>query len=74
MQVNVKLYASFRTGRFDTEIREYGAGVKVQDVVGDLGLSQGEVGTILINAKYGKFHTPLRDGDSLALFPVISGG
>ncbi|MBE0596381.1 MAG: MoaD/ThiS family protein [Desulfuromonadales bacterium] len=74
MIVNVKLFASFRAGRFDMAARDFPPGSKVGDVASELQLAEKEIGTILVNSKYAKLHSPLREGDTLALFPLIGGG
>ncbi|HEY5974004.1 MAG TPA: MoaD/ThiS family protein [Geobacteraceae bacterium] len=74
MNVTVKLFASFRTGRFEIETREYQPGTTVGDVVRELGLSVGELGIMLVNSRHVKLAHPLADGDTLALFPLLGGG
>jgi molybdopterin converting factor small subunit len=72
--VTVKLFASFRTGRFDAKTADYPAGATVADVVGSLALPRAEVGIILINSRHAELDRPLADGDTLALFPLLGGG
>ena len=74
MLVNVKLYASFRTDRFATESRDYPMETTIRDVVNELSLQENELGTVLVNSRRAGLHTHLADGDTLALFPVLSGG
>ena len=74
MLVNVKLYASFRTDRFAMESRHYPSETTIRDVVHELSLQEDELGTILVNTRRAGLHAHLADGDTLALFPVLSGG
>jgi molybdopterin synthase sulfur carrier subunit len=74
MIVTVKLFASFRTGRFDIETHDYPAGTTVADVADSLILPQSELGIMMINNRHVKLDRLLADGDTLALFPLLGGG
>jgi molybdopterin synthase sulfur carrier subunit len=74
MKVTVKLFASFRTGRFDIESVDYPAGTTVADVADGLKLPLSELGIMMINGRHVKLDRPLADGDTLALFPLLGGG
>ena len=74
MNVTVKLFASFRAGRFDIETREYPTGTTVADVADSLNLPQAELGIIMINHRHVKLERVLAEGDTLALFPLLGGG
>lgn len=74
MKVTVKLFASFQTGRFKIEIREYPDQTLISTVVRELNIPEGEVGILLLNAVHAKLDQPLDDGDLLAIFPLVGGG
>ena len=74
MQVTVKLFASFRTGRTPIEIRDYPAGTTVADVVAEQGIPVAELGIMLINHRHVHLDRELADGDILAIFPLLGGG
>lgn len=74
MNVTVKLFASFRTGRFEIETGDYPAGTTVADVADSLKLPRSELGIMMINNRHVKLDRLLVDGDSLALFPLLGGG
>ena len=74
MNITVKLFASFRTGRFDIETAEYPAGTTVADVAESLKLPLTELGIIMVNNRHVKTDRQLVDGDTLALFPLLGGG
>jgi sulfur-carrier protein len=74
MQVTVKLFASFRNGRFKIELRELPEGTECRRVVLDLGLTEEEIGIIMINGRHGVLHQKLSPGDTLSLFPLVGGG
>lgn len=74
MNVTVKLFASFRAGRFDVEICDYPAGATVADVADRLKLPRTELGIMMVNNRHVKLERVLEDGDTLALFPLLGGG
>ncbi len=74
MNITVKLFASFRAGRFDIETGDYPAGTTVADVADSLNLPQTEVGIMMVNNRHVKLDHMLADGDVLALFPLLGGG
>ncbi len=74
MNVTVKLFASFRAGRFDIETAYYPVGTTVSDVADRLNLPQSELGIMMINNRHVKLDRTLADGDILALFPLLGGG
>jgi molybdopterin synthase sulfur carrier subunit len=74
MNITVKLFASFRTGRFDIESRDYPEGTTVADAADSLNLPQSELGIMMINNRHVKLDHLLVEGDTLALFPLLGGG
>jgi sulfur carrier protein len=70
----VKLFASFRPGRFREASRDYPAGAQVADVIADLGIDPKEIGMIFIAGKHADPDRALKTGDQLALFPLLGGG
>lgn len=74
MKVTVKLFATFRRGRFDQELREYPEGTTVGDVTRELELTEDELGIILLNCRHSVLDRVLNDGDTLSLFPLVGGG
>lgn len=74
MQVTVKLFAHFRHGRFNCEVRQYAPGTTVEMVAEGLGIPKQELGILLLNSRHVKLDHELREGDTLALFPLVGGG
>jgi len=74
MKITVKLFASFRDNRFRTAERDYTADATPRAVMEELGLTEEEMGIVLINGRHVSLDDALRDGDSLALFPLVGGG
>ena len=73
MRITVKLFATFRKGRFDVKVREVPPGTKVSDVVEEMRLP-GSIGIIFVNSRHADPSHELSDGDTLAVFPRVGGG
>jgi molybdopterin converting factor small subunit len=74
MHVTVKLFATFRVGRFKIEQRDYPSGTSCREVIGEVGLSEQEIGIILVNGRHAALDARLEEGDTLSLFPLVGGG
>ncbi|HZK85753.1 MAG TPA: MoaD/ThiS family protein [Desulfosporosinus sp.] len=74
MRVTVKLFATFRDGRFKVEEWDLPEGSKVLEVLGPLNIKPEEIAIWLLNGKDANEHSQLKDGDTLALFPPVGGG
>lgn len=74
MQVTVKLFASFRTGREPIASGEYPAGTTVADIVAQKEIPVSEIGIMLVNHRHVALDRVLVDGDVLAIFPLLGGG
>ena len=74
MQITVKLFASFRNGRFVTAVQELADGTSIAQIIDSLHLTREEVGTIMLNSRHATPEQELCDGDRLALFPLVGGG
>ena len=74
MQVTVRLFATFRFGRFTEEKRDYPPGTRVAEVLEELQIREGEVGVIMLNNRHVDFDQSLSDATVLAIFPMVGGG
>jgi molybdopterin converting factor small subunit len=74
MQVTIKLFATFRNGRFKIDRQELPDGTDVRTVVLSLGLTEAEIGIIMLNGRHGELDQKLNDNDTLSLFPLVGGG
>ena len=74
MQITIKLFATFRVGRFDVVTRDYPAGTRIADIVTELHIPEKEVGMIMLNNRHAELDQELKEGDTLALFPLVGGG
>ncbi len=74
MQVTVKLFATFRLGRFLAETREYPPGTTVGRIIEELELPENELGAVFVNYRHAEKDYQLQDGDILSIFPLVGGG
>lgn len=74
MRINLKLFATFRVGRFSAEAREYPPGTPVAAVIRDLRIPEEQIGMIMLNNRHSEPDQQLHEGDNLALFPLVGGG
>jgi len=74
MKITVKLFATFRLGRFDIASRDYPPETKVIDVVKDLDLPEEQLGILMVNSRHVDLDRVLVEGETLAIFPLVGGG
>jgi len=74
MQITVKLFATFRNGRFKIDQQNLPDGTECRTVVLALGLTEEEIGVVLVNGRHATLPHVLHDGDTLSLFPLVGGG
>lgn len=74
VEVNVKLFANFRQDRFKEARRVYPSGTTIADIIADLGIGMEEIGMIFLHGRHAEPDHVLKDGDVLALFPLLGGG
>ena len=74
MHIEVRLFASFREGRFKNRIFELEHETKVADIASMICLEDLAESIIVVNGKHSKPEHALKDGDVLYLIPVVDGG
>lgn len=74
MKVEIRLFATFREGRFKRAIWELPEGTKVIDVLNRLGIKPEEVAILLVNGSNVDFDYVLKDEDYISIFPPVGGG
>lgn len=74
MKVTVKLFAQFRYNRFLVEERQVPETVSCLDIVLSLGITEEEIGVVLINGRHAQLTCMLKEGETVALFPLVGGG
>lgn len=74
MRITVKLFATLRSGRFDTETHEFSPGITIGEVIKKLGIPEKEVTLIFVNGRHADIHGTLTDEDTIGFFPPVGGG
>lgn len=74
MEVNVKLFATLREGRFKTKKTELEKDSRVIDVINKFDLPLEEVAICLVNSRDADTEHVLQDGDTVSIFPPVGGG
>lgn len=74
MQVNVKLFATFRQGRFREKLMELDGDCTVSWVIDQLAIPRRELGVIFLNGLSTAPEQVLQEGDTLSIFPMVGGG
>jgi sulfur-carrier protein len=74
IEVTVKLFATFRAGRFDVERRTLEAGTTVADLVAALGIPEDEIGILLVRGRHADLGLVPGAGDTISIFPLVGGG
>ena len=74
MEVEVRLFAVFREGRFKKKRLEFPAGTSLGQVLEQLGIPQKHVGILLVNGQGACGERSLSSDDVIAVFPAVGGG
>ncbi len=75
MQVEVRLFATFRMGRFARKTMDLAEAATLADVFNEVGIPLDEVHLPLVNGTYQySLDTVLKDGDVVSAFPKVGGG
>jgi len=74
MQIEIRLFAGLRVGRFKKRTVDVADGSRLRDVLQDLDIPEEEVTLPLVNGKYSEMTRPIVADDVLSLFPAVAGG
>lgn len=74
MQIEVRLFATLREGRFVKKQVELAAPCPVRELLPLLGICETEVFLCLVNGVHSRLGSILADNDVVSLFPAIGGG
>lgn len=74
MEVNVKLFATLRDGRFKEEKAKVNEDTQIKDVINKFNIPEEEVRICFLNGRDAEFNQTLKNGDTLSLFPPVGGG
>lgn len=74
MEIEVRLFATFRVGRWMSRRLSFPDGARIKDVLDYLGIKKEELGLVLVNGSSKEVDEKLNDEDILAIFPPVAGG
>ncbi|KKL09230.1 hypothetical protein LCGC14_2567950 [marine sediment metagenome] len=74
MEVQVRLFAGFREGRFNRRAVEVPDGSCLGDLFEQLDLPKGRATIRMVNGRHAELDCPLAADDVVAIFPAIAGG
>lgn len=74
MKLSVKLFATYRQGRFDVAELERPEGLTVSGLLAELELPLAELGFVLVRGRHAALDQELAAGDTVSVFPKVGGG
>jgi molybdopterin converting factor small subunit len=74
MHLTVKLFATYREGRFEVAEMERPDHSTVDDLLNDLALSRKELGFVLVQGRHAELDAQLKPGVTVSIFPKVGGG
>ena len=74
MEVDVKLSAFLRKGRFGRQAVDVPDGSTVGDLLQQLNLPEKKVAVVAVNSEYAAHDRKLQAGDAISIYPPVAGG
>jgi len=74
MEIEVRLFATFRVGRWKSKRLSFPEETRIIDVLDFLQIKKEDLGLVLINGSYKEIDEKLKGSDILAIFPPVAGG
>lgn len=74
IRITIKFLAQLEESRPGEQVREYPTETPVSTIVADLDLQENRPGIMLLNGVYATPESMVRDGDTLAILPLVDGG
>jgi len=74
MEVEVRLFAVFRDGRFKKRVMDLPDGSRLRDVLQRLDIAADDVSIALVNGQHSELDRQLASDDVFAAFPALGGG
>lgn len=74
VRITVRLFASFRKGRFIEAEEAYPRGITVNDIATRLEIPAKDIGIIMVDGRHAALDHLLADGARLSFFPLLGGG
>lgn len=74
MRLTVKLFATYREGRFETAELERPEGSTVENLLDDLAIPRVELGFVLVQGRHVELNHRLAPNTTVSIFPKVGGG
>ncbi|MCX7914243.1 MAG: MoaD/ThiS family protein [Thermodesulfovibrionales bacterium] len=74
MKVTIKLFATLRRDRFDTQVFQFEDDTTIYDILDKLNIRTEDAAIVFLNGKHAELEQKLSDGDIVSIFPPIGGG
>jgi sulfur carrier protein len=74
MDIEIRLFESLKKHQLGDGKVRLSAGSRVCDLLASLGISEDDVGILMVNRADGRFDQLLQHGDVVTLIPPIGGG
>ncbi|HEY3321799.1 MAG TPA: MoaD/ThiS family protein [Planctomycetota bacterium] len=74
MKIEVRLFATFREGRFSRQSFDVTEPCALRDLLKLIDIPEAAVHLPMVNGEYSTLARVLRDGDIVSLFPAVGGG
>ena len=74
MEVEVRLFATFREGREKKQKIKINENTTILDIINILNIDENAVAIMLLNGRDGNSDRMLNDGDVISIFPPVGGG
>lgn len=74
MEIEVRLFATFRQGREKKQILNVSENTTITDILDKINIKEEEVAILLLNGMDGGVDRKLNNKDVLSIFPPVGGG
>ena len=74
MDIEVRLFAKFRDGRFKKQTMDLPEHASIRDLLAELEIPAEKVSLPLVNGEYSQLDRTFAEGDVVSLFPAVGGG
>ncbi|MCX7169308.1 MAG: MoaD/ThiS family protein [Proteobacteria bacterium] len=74
MRLTVKLFATYREGRFEIAEMERPDGSTVDNLLDDLAIPRAELGFVLVQGRHVELDSLLKANTTVSIFPKVGGG
>jgi molybdopterin converting factor small subunit len=74
MDIEVRLFATFRQGRFNRQVLQFPDASQVSDICRTLLIQPQDIAICLVNGREAERDQTVNSGDCVSLFPAVGGG